>query len=740
MQEMESEHKQINQIIKLIRTCEYEAIDIAIDKLVDLKSDKALHRLLQNTVVDKRGILWVNPKFVVTGPRQPAMDYAFWQIIGKVPSRMLRKHGIFRDRIRTIRFKRHISYPHNYHSINKFPNGILNFKNLRLLDMGICNVSSLPDQIDRLSKLEQIICYSYCLDILPESIGRLSQLVTLDLGYCHLRKLPNSIVDLTGIKELRLNNNKIESLPAKFGNLTSLRELNLSGNELTEVPQMINQLSNLESLHLGGNKIDQITNIFDLSRLKNLSLSDNKINDIPNEIEHLESLISLNLNRNASDIKISSGFSNLEKLESMSFFGCNATPKLTRKEFNTRNHINQYFKKLRRFHQHTHDDLIYIKPTPNSWSSSYRKTPGRRYKKEIQSKINEIKSLLRSNFSEAIKLLKNIKDINVFIGSTHIRIGSSGELHFDYYLNKSATIFINLLNHYKKQKLDFKSLKLGKVRKIRLNLSQENQGVFEDLLIFKNLTALECDKIDSNSLFKSEIFKQINHLVINYPADLDIHITNYQAPELRSFKISEGASRMTRIVFSELPRLESVTINNSWRSKNLTVDYFKVSSCPNLSKIKLSSRTLKYFELSQLTRLNHLDVEAKLDSCAVKTSDLPALQTIILAGCDLTSLPKFVKSSYSCEILNLFNNKLTGNLSEVSQLSNLSELDLRGNNYTNIPTTVYSLFKLTSLSIGANIKTVSEDIRNLTQLKTFVHGWNDKTCRKHYYLLRDLVE
>ena len=147
---MRTELKRINNIIKKIRSCNYGLIDEAIIDLIELKSDKAFHRILKNTLIDKKGVLWVNPKFVVTGPKQPAMDYAFWQIIGNSPNKILLANGIYRSRIKTIRFKRHKSIADWTHEMDKFPDGILNFKNLQKLYLGYCNIDSIPDGISKL--------------------------------------------------------------------------------------------------------------------------------------------------------------------------------------------------------------------------------------------------------------------------------------------------------------------------------------------------------------------------------------------------------------------------------------------------------------------------------------------------------------------------------------------------------------------------------------------------------------
>ena len=57
--------------------------------------------------------------------------------------------------------------------MDKFPDGILNFKNLQRLYLGYCNIDSIPDGIYRLSKLQELTCESRDLKKLPTSIGNM---------------------------------------------------------------------------------------------------------------------------------------------------------------------------------------------------------------------------------------------------------------------------------------------------------------------------------------------------------------------------------------------------------------------------------------------------------------------------------------------------------------------------------------------------------------------------------------
>lgn len=745
---MKSEHKRISSIVKKIRSCNYTFIDEAIQDLIDLNSSKAFNRLLNNTLIDKKGVLWVNPKFVVTGPKQPAMDYAFWQIIGNSPNKILLANGIYRSRIKTIRFKRHKSIAYWTHGMDKFPDGILNFKNLQRLYLGYCNIDSIPDGIYRLSKLQELTCESRDLKKLPTSIGKLEKLRRLNLNYCSLKKIPDSFANLKLLTILNLSNNSLKKLPENFGNISLLKELYLSGNCLKSIPKSISELINLEVLGLSSNEIAHLKNIFSLNALKKLNISSNKIIKLPQEIEKLQTLESLKVNYNPGYIEMDSGLSKLNNLSYMSFFGSQATPRLTRKEFINRNDINQYFKKIRRYHKEPHDDLIYVKPIPYSWNSYSNNPKKSNYKKDIQNQIDFVKELITSrdnnNFTAGINILENIDDINVFIGSTknYFYIDSTGCLVCDYdYDGYNKLAFIKLLNLYKRRNLDFKNFKIDRIKQLSVHVPEKKEELFDELLIFKNLTSLTLSGIDSKDCFKLNVFSQIENLTISSSNFFDINISNNLLPKLKSIEFKSCV--IDKIIFTNCKNLISIrSVGSDYHNERSLIKYFKVVNCPKLNEIQLLTRyhDLSYFEITNTPNMNFLNLKGNLDLCKLEINSTQHLKKIILSDCGLTSLPQFVKESKLCEFLDLEGNKLNEDSTDFKGLTNLLDLNLNKNKFTTVPPSIYDLKKLKSLAISRQIKTIDHDIKNLKQLKEIHLGWNDNTLRKHYFLLKNLKD
>jgi hypothetical protein len=122
-----------------------------------------------------------------------------------------------------------------------------------------CNVTTLPDSIGRLLRLQNLDL-TYCSELgeLPESLGELTGLQNLVLQGCTaLDMVPDaigeSIARLTNLQNLDLACTKITSLPKSLGGLLALKELVLFDCfSLQELPKSLGSLTNLQTLNLEG--------------------------------------------------------------------------------------------------------------------------------------------------------------------------------------------------------------------------------------------------------------------------------------------------------------------------------------------------------------------------------------------------------------------------------------------------------------------------------------------------------
>jgi len=83
-------------------------------------------------------------------------------------------------------------------------------------------IERLPDSISEFKNLKELKLEGNFLESLPESIGELSQLEKLSLRSNRLEVLPESIGNLANLTELLLWNNRLETLPESIGQLTNL--------------------------------------------------------------------------------------------------------------------------------------------------------------------------------------------------------------------------------------------------------------------------------------------------------------------------------------------------------------------------------------------------------------------------------------------------------------------------------------------------------------------------------------
>ena len=118
--------------------------------------------------------------------------------------------------------------------LEKFPDEILNFKNIEILSINHNYLKSLPDDIKLLKKIKEIYLSNNAIKVLPNSIGDLKNLETLDLFDNDLTSLPESIGNLENLKNLNIYYNPIQKLPKSFAKLQLdnfslylLKEMNL---------------------------------------------------------------------------------------------------------------------------------------------------------------------------------------------------------------------------------------------------------------------------------------------------------------------------------------------------------------------------------------------------------------------------------------------------------------------------------------------------------------------------------
>ena len=167
------------------------------------------------------------------------------------------------------------------------------------LDLSRLNLTTLPESLGQLTKLEKIDLGHNELTALPESLGQLSHLQSLNISANQLAALPESLVQLSQLQSLDLSSNQLTVLPESLGHLIQLEDLRLSHNQLTSLPESFGQLSQLQNLYLSSNQLTALTESFGhLSQLEGLLLSYNQLTALPESFGRLSNLQRLFVSNN----------------------------------------------------------------------------------------------------------------------------------------------------------------------------------------------------------------------------------------------------------------------------------------------------------------------------------------------------------------------------------------------------------------------------------------------------------
>ena len=117
--------------------------------------------------------------------------------------------------------------------LNSFPKEILNNTGLTKLDLSGNDIESLPSEIGKLKKLQE--------------------LYIIDSG---LRALPGEIRMFTDLRILDVHDNELTGIPAEIGQLPKIEKIDFSGNQITALPNEIYNLTHLDELNITGNPLD----------------------------------------------------------------------------------------------------------------------------------------------------------------------------------------------------------------------------------------------------------------------------------------------------------------------------------------------------------------------------------------------------------------------------------------------------------------------------------------------------
>lgn len=160
--------------------------------------------------------------------------------------------------------------------LTEFPREIFSLADsLEILDLSGNQLSSLPNDLDKLSHLKVIFCSQNNFTQLPPVLGRCASLSMIGFK-------SNKIVDVPAaalppkLRWLILTDNCVQQLPDNIGTCVELQKLMLAGNQLANLPDSLAHCHNLELIRLAANRLEQLPPwLFSLPRLTWLAYAGN---------------------------------------------------------------------------------------------------------------------------------------------------------------------------------------------------------------------------------------------------------------------------------------------------------------------------------------------------------------------------------------------------------------------------------------------------------------------------------
>lgn len=164
--------------------------------------------------------------------------------------------------------------------LTEFPREIFDLaETLEILDLSGNALSTLPDDLPRLSKLRIIFASNNRFTELPDVLGACPRLsmVGFKANRIHSvsgRSLPRRL------RWLILTDNEVETLPAEIGQCSLLQKLMLAGNRLRTLPEEMAACTRLELLRLSANRLSELPQwLMRLPRLAWLAYAGNPLGE-----------------------------------------------------------------------------------------------------------------------------------------------------------------------------------------------------------------------------------------------------------------------------------------------------------------------------------------------------------------------------------------------------------------------------------------------------------------------------
>ena len=142
--------------------------------------------------------------------------------------------------------------------LTEFPREIFELADtLEILNLSGNNLSSLPDDLHRLTRLRVLFCSDNPFTELPACLGQCAALTMIGFKANRIVNVPGAALPPL-LRWLILTDNCIETLPSELGERPYLQKLMLSGNRLQALPPSLSQCHRLELLRISVNQLTEL--------------------------------------------------------------------------------------------------------------------------------------------------------------------------------------------------------------------------------------------------------------------------------------------------------------------------------------------------------------------------------------------------------------------------------------------------------------------------------------------------
>lgn len=142
--------------------------------------------------------------------------------------------------------------------LTEFPPEIFDLADtLEILDLSDNALSTLPDDLPRLTRLRVIFCSANRFTVLPAVLGACPGLTMVGFKSNQIREVPAASLP-PQLRWLILTDNQVEELPAAIGACTQLQKLMLAGNRLRALPPQLAACTRLELLRIAANRLEEL--------------------------------------------------------------------------------------------------------------------------------------------------------------------------------------------------------------------------------------------------------------------------------------------------------------------------------------------------------------------------------------------------------------------------------------------------------------------------------------------------